>query len=227
MMALLSRLLGSLSPALNSNESLALLDGSNRIVHQSGPFEISTQSRPSTSRSLSGLPHWRINIYSGGAEQVSKFGFLLIGSLLTGSFIIAILLGGSLLLWQAVRNQRDARQKTSFVSSVSHEPKTPLTTIRMYAELLGEGKIDAAQKQQTYLQTIIRESQRLTRLVNNILDFSRLEQGHKTFNYADFERSDLPEDILQQVAPPRSSRPQVGQTVLNRALSSSQRSRCH
>ena len=123
---------------------------------------------------------------------------MLIGSLLTASFVIAILLGGSLLLWQAVQNHRDARQKTSFVSNVSHELKTPLTTIRMYAELLGEGKIDSVQKQQSYLQTIIRESQRLARLVNNILDFSRLEQGHKTFNCSDIELTELIKEILQR-----------------------------
>jgi signal transduction histidine kinase len=105
----------------------------------------------------------------------------LISSLLVGTFVIAILLGGSLLLWQAHRNQVDAKQKTSFVSNVSHELKTPLTTIRMYAEMLGEQRIDDLNKQQSYLQTIIRESQRLTRLVNNVLDFSRLEQGCKEF----------------------------------------------
>ncbi len=196
MMALFSRLLGSISPAIDSNESFALLDGSNHIFHQSGPFEITEQSTPSTSRSLSGLPHWRLNIYTGTADKTPESSFLLIGSLLTGSFVVAILLGGSLLLWQAVRNHRDARQKTSFVSNVSHELKTPLTTIRMYAELLGEGKIDSAQKQQSYLQTIIRESQRLTRLVNNILAFSRLEQGQKTFNTSNFELIELVEDIL-------------------------------
>ncbi len=196
MMALLSRLLGSINPGIDSNDSFALLDGGNRIFHQSGPFEITEKSAPSTSRSLSGLPHWRLNIYTGAADKTPESSFLLIGSLLTGSFVAAILLGGSLLLWQAVRNHRDARQKTSFVSNVSHELKTPLTTIRMYAELLGEGKIDSAQKQHSYLQTIIRESQRLTRLVNNVLDFSRLEQGQKTFNISNFELIELVEDIL-------------------------------
>ena len=52
----------------------------------------------------------------------------------------------------------------------------------MYAELLGEKRIMDADKQQNYLKTIIRESQRLTRLVNNVLDFSRLEQGRKEFS---------------------------------------------
>lgn len=196
MMALLSRLLGTLSPPYNSNESLALLDGSGRIFHQKGSFEITNSSTPAASRALSGLPHWQLNVYRDPTDQNGTTGFLLIGSLLTGSFIAAILLGGSLLLWQAFRNQRDAQQKTSFVSNVSHELKTPLTTIRMYAELLGEGKIESATKQQTYLQTIIRESQRLTRLVNNVLDFSRLEQGCKTFNNNEIDLVELLDDVL-------------------------------
>jgi signal transduction histidine kinase len=200
MMALLSRLLGSITPAYGTDESLALLDGSNHIFHQSGPFEVTSLSKASVSRPLSALPHWQLNLYRSDSNKTPEAGFFLIGSLLTGSFIAAILLGGSLLLWQAVRNHREARQKTSFVSNVSHELKTPLTTIRMYAELLGEGKIDSALKQKTYLQTIIRESQRLTRLVNNILDFSRLEQGHKTFNFADLEFNELLEDILARQA---------------------------
>jgi len=195
MMALLSRLLGSLSPVSGSNEALALLDGSGHIFYQAGPFEITSQRQPESSRSITGLPHWQLGAYTDPAQKPSHSGFLLIGSLLIGSFSVAILLGGSLLLWQTLRQQRDARQKTSFVSNVSHELKTPLTTIRMYAELLGEGKIESVQKQQSYLHTIIRESQRLSRLVNNILDFSRLEQGRKAYNFNNFDLVELLDEV--------------------------------
>jgi signal transduction histidine kinase len=85
----------------------------------------------------------------------------------------------------------DAMQKTTFVSNVSHELKTPLTSIRMYAELLGEDRIKDPAKQKRYLDVIIAESQRLTRLVNNVLDFSRLEQGRKKYHLIDLELSDF------------------------------------
>ncbi len=179
MMALLSRLLGSFPSNPPNGETYALVDGDGDIFHQVGPLEISAGSQLLATTAIAGLPHWQVTAYPNPDAGVTGSSFMLISSLLVGTFVVAILLGGSLLLWQAHRNQVDARQKTSFVSNVSHELKTPLTTIRMYAEMLGEKRIEETDKQQKYLQTIIRESQRLTRLVNNVLDFSRLEQGRK------------------------------------------------
>jgi len=187
MMALLSRLLGNFPVSPPYGETYALVDGNSNVFHQVGPVEIASQ-KPLARVSINELPHWQVSAYPNPESAVSESGFFLVSSLLVGIFVIAILFGGSLLLWQAHRNQRDARQKTSFVSNVSHELKTPLTTIRMYAEMLAEGKIKQEQKQHDYLQTIVRESQRLTRLVNNVLDFSRLEQGRKEFSQ---ERIDL------------------------------------
>ncbi|SHI89988.1 Histidine kinase-, DNA gyrase B-, and HSP90-like ATPase [Malonomonas rubra DSM 5091] len=200
MMALLSRLLGNL-PAQSSSESYALLNGNGKIFHQVGKREVSANDRPIAAVSMQNLPHWQVAAYSGKAAGGTGASIMLIGSLLIGTFIIAILLGGSLLLWQAWRNQRDASRKTSFVSNVSHELKTPLTTIRMYAELLGEGKIHEAEKQRRYLQTIIKESQRLTRLVNNVLDFSRLEQGRRNYQQEPLELKQLLQDLLESQQP--------------------------
>jgi signal transduction histidine kinase len=133
--------------------------------------------------SASLLPGWevvgfvRADAASGGANG----GFFLVGSLLVGSFVVAILAGGGLLLRQARLSEAEAAQKTSFVANVSHEFKTPLTTIRLYAELLEQGRVRDAAQGGDYLRTIARETQRLARLVNNALDFSRLEQGKKKF----------------------------------------------
>jgi len=180
MMALLSRLVGNLPQEPPAGEGYALLDGNSRLVHQTGSKEVTPGLNPLATVAVNGLPHWQGAAYRVGGTD-GGHGILLIGSLLVGTFIIAILLGGSLLLWQAWRNQRDARQKTSFIGNISHELKTPLTTIRMYAEMLAEGTINDPAKQSRYLQTIVRESQRLTRLVGNLLDFSRLEQGRRDY----------------------------------------------
>jgi signal transduction histidine kinase len=196
MMALLSRLLGNFPSAPPYGETYALVDGNGAIFHQVGPLEIEAESRLLAAVPIASLPHWQVTAYPGSSAGVSGGSFLLISSLLVGTFVAAILLGGSLLLWQAYRNQIDARQKTSFVSNVSHELKTPLTTIRMYAELLGEKRIEDSDKQQSYLQTIIRESQRLTRLVNNVLDFSRLEQGRKEFSTEEIDLALLLHQLL-------------------------------
>lgn len=200
MMALLSRLLVTLPTTPAEGETYALIDGNDNVFHQVGPLEINETSLPLASIDIRALPHWRVVAFAPQNENTIGGSFVLISSLLVGTFVIAILLGGSLLLWQAYRNQRDARQKTSFVSNVSHEMKTPLTTIRMYAELLGEKKIKDPDKQQHYLQTIIRESQRLTRLVNNVLDFSRLEQGRKEYASESVNLSELLETLLDSQA---------------------------
>src|SRR5947208_9726308 len=68
-----------------------------------------------------------------------------------------------------------ARLKSDFVSNVSHELRTPLSLIRLYAETLELGRISGPEKYQEYYQTIRKESERLTGLINNILDFSRIE----------------------------------------------------
>jgi len=201
MMALLSRLLGNLPRQLPAGESFALLDGNGRIFHQVGRFEVTPKSRPLASVPVPSLPHWQVAAYRNPQGAGSRGGILLIGSLLIGTFSLAILLGGSLLLWQAWRNQRDARQKTSFVSNVSHELKTPLTTIRMYAEMLGEGTIKEERKRDNYLQTIVKESQRLTRLVNNLLDFSRLEQGRRQYHLEQVDLNRLLLALIEQQQP--------------------------
>ncbi len=123
------------------------------------------------------LPGWRLAVDPVGGNVNAGRGFFLLSLLLLGVLLTSILSGGSLLLYQAHRHQVDARRKSSFVSNVSHELKTPLTTIRMYAELIGSGRVREAEKKRGYLDVIIGESERLTRLINNVLDFSRLEQG--------------------------------------------------
>jgi signal transduction histidine kinase len=200
MMALLSRLLGNLPAPAGSGESFALLDGNGAIFHQNGPFEVQPDFSPLAAVPVASLPHWQVAAYANPANAGSSSGVVLIGSLLVGTFIVAILLGGSLLLWQAWRHQREARQKTNFVSSVSHELKTPLTTIRMYAELLGEGTIREPDKQKRYLATIIRESQRLTRMVNNVLDFARLEQGRRNYRLEPVELGGFLDQLCERQA---------------------------
>jgi signal transduction histidine kinase len=75
------------------------------------------------------------------------------------------------------RQMRLAQQKTDFVSNVSHELKTPLTSIRMFADMLADGRVAEPERQSKYLRIISAESARLTRLINNVLDFARMERG--------------------------------------------------
>ncbi|MGD9347534.1 MAG: HAMP domain-containing sensor histidine kinase [Candidatus Aminicenantes bacterium] len=96
--------------------------------------------------------------------------------------ILGITLFGAYLLWRDVRREvQVAEVRSQFVSSVSHELKTPLTAIRMFAETLRLGRSKDTKAQNEYLDTIVNESQRLTRLLNNVLDFSKIEQGKRLY----------------------------------------------
>jgi len=91
---------------------------------------------------------------------------------------------GGYLVWRDVsRELAIADMRSHFAASVSHELKTPLTAIRMFAEALTMGVHKRPEDQQEYLQTIISESERLTRLLNNVLDFSKIEQGTRTYRF--------------------------------------------
>jgi signal transduction histidine kinase len=89
--------------------------------------------------------------------------------------------GGYLLLRDVNRDLRMTEVRSQFVASVSHELKTPLTAIRMFAETLAMGRWRDEQTKSEYLETIVNESERLARLVDNVLDFSKIEQGKKIY----------------------------------------------
>src|SRR4029453_535380 len=92
---------------------------------------------------------------------------------------------GAYLLWRDVRRElRVAELRSEFVSSVSHELKTPLTAIRMFAETLRMGRPADPALRDEYLDTIVNESERLTRLLNNVLDFTRIESGRRVYQFA-------------------------------------------
>ncbi len=103
--------------------------------------------------------------------------------LLALALILGITLFGAYLLLRDVRREVSmAEMRSQFVSSVSHELKTPLTAIRMFAETMRLGRSKDAATQTEYLDTIVNESQRLTRLLNNVLDFSKIEQGKRIYH---------------------------------------------
>lgn len=110
------------------------------------------------------------------------------------SAVLAIaLLGGIVLALRAAnRAVRLSEMKSEFVSNISHELRTPLASIRVFAELLRLGKVPSPEKVQEYGEYIEAESRRLSRLINNILDFSRIDSGRKTYR---FIRADVAEVV--------------------------------
>jgi signal transduction histidine kinase len=81
-----------------------------------------------------------------------------------------------------------SESKSNFVSSVSHELRAPIASVRLMAESLERGKVSEAPKQNEYFRFIVQECRRLSSLIENVLDFSRIEQGRKQY---EFEPTDL------------------------------------
>lgn len=100
----------------------------------------------------------------------------------SGALLLALLLGGFWLLYRlGLRQIRLAHQQQDFVSAVSHELKTPLTSIRMYAEMLREGWA-GEDKRREYYDYIFGESERLSRLIANVLQLARLERNEQALD---------------------------------------------
>jgi signal transduction histidine kinase len=146
-----------------------------------------------------------------------------------------LMAGGIWLTYRNVSREMNlARLKSDFVANVSHELRTPLALIRLYAETLELGRLTAKEKYQEYFRIIREESERLTALINNILDFSRIEAGRKEYefketNLAELVRSTLDsyrfqiqqngfafeENICSDIPPVKVDREAIARSLLN------------
>jgi signal transduction histidine kinase len=112
-------------------------------------------------------------------------------------FLSLMIIGGLVLTRHIVNKEMAlARLKSDFVSNVSHELRTPLALIRLYAETLELGRITTQDKKQQYYRIIRKESERLSALINNILDFSRIEAGHKEYEFRETDIAELVRNTL-------------------------------
>ena len=104
--------------------------------------------------------------------------------------------GGYLITRDAAREVHLSRLRSRFVSNVSHELKTPLASIRLYAETLLMGRFRAEAERVECVETILRESERLSRLVDNVLDFSRIEAGRKAYRLQEEDLANIARSCL-------------------------------
>ena len=141
---------------------------------------------------------WRIQItprnvaeLRAQAETERLLGVLLVP---VSTVIIAVGLG---VLWLSVRAERRTSQlKSDFIANVSHELKTPLSLIRMFGELLATGKHKGEAMAREYAGIITRESDRLSHLIDNVLDFARLERGKASYRFAEGRLEEVVERAL-------------------------------
>jgi signal transduction histidine kinase len=123
--------------------------------------------------------------------------FLRTSFVILGALSLFLAAGMYLMYRNVMREMALAKLKSDFVSNVSHELRTPLSLIRLYAETLELGRLPNREKQHEYYEIIRKESERLTALINNILDFSRIEAGRKEYDFRDTNIADLVRSTLE------------------------------
>src|SRR5438094_904222 len=95
--------------------------------------------------------------------------------------LLLVILTGTVTTYRLMRRESEVeRLKADFVANVSHDLKTPLSVIRMFGETLEMGRVTDPATRTEYYRVITRESERLSRLIDNVLDFSRIERGRRT-----------------------------------------------
>lgn len=114
--------------------------------------------------------------------------------------IAGILIFGLALTLRSVSHELElARLKSDFVSTISHEFKSPLTSIRQLAEMLQTNRVPSEPRRQQYYDVIVEQSERLSTLIDNVLDFSKMEEGRKVFEFERLDISGLLREIVSRV----------------------------
>jgi two-component system phosphate regulon sensor histidine kinase PhoR len=165
------------------NSRMNVIDEEGRIVFgppiKGGEF---TVGRPFPTT----LYNWRLQIALTSAEElglkVERQRLLELG--MVGFAAVVVLVGVAIVVSASIKERRLAALKSDFVANVSHELKTPLSLIRMFGEILLADRVPSEEKRRQYLQIIASESERLTALIENVLDFAKVERGKAGYEFA-------------------------------------------
>ena len=182
-------------PMLATEESTPrynVVDQTNRVVFGPDLSDVSTYTVghrfPTT------LYEWRLQVAPQQAALLQAQGLSRMrgtAALPIMSFAI-ILLSAIFFLYAAEKERRLSNLKSELMANVSHELKTPLSVVRMFSDMLRSGRVPSEERRLEYLDIICRESERLTSLIDNVLDFSALDSGQGTYR---LRKGDLGEAI--------------------------------
>lgn len=161
---------------------LAVVDRADRPVYAARPLD--RAQRLLTVGFGEALPSWRVALYQpeglSPREVVRRQTMMFVAAF--ALVLVVILLGLGAAYGLVRRESEMARLKSDFVANVSHDLKTPLSLIRMFAETLEMNRVSDEPTRREYYGVITRESERLTRLIDNVLDFSRIESGRQRYD---------------------------------------------
>ncbi len=183
---------------------IQLVDSDGQPVYVWGSYEPARDERPRVIRDLDPpLGAWRLRYFASMVTVGDEIGGgIVFGTLVSiGALALIMFALAFYFVRESGREARDARQRVTFVNQVSHELKTPLTNIRMYAELL-EDRIDEDDDQpRNYLEIIVTESQRLSRLIGNVLTFAAKHRNKLTVRPVTGKIDDTIRAVIDQFRP--------------------------
>ena len=196
---LIARSIGEAAPSHTSSTSplafaITISDENSQTLFsnapaQSGHFFESTFNRP--------FSNWKatVGLKNTNLEDFARSSFLHSAGITL--LVLLFLLGGVALTIRATdREARLAQAKSDFVSNVSHELKTPLSTISLFSEILELGRVKNEEKKAEYYRIIRHESRRLNKTIDNILDFSRIEAGRKKYELVEGDMAEVIDGVL-------------------------------
>jgi signal transduction histidine kinase len=188
--------------ALESPTVVAVLDDKGQAVYSRTPLDRAERLLAVALGDT--LPDWRIAVYApAGASPRQAVRWqvtILMGAL---AVLVGVILAGAVATWRLVRREAEIAQlKADFVANVSHDLKTPLSVIRMFGETLEMGRVPDDGRRREYYRIITRESERLSRLIDNVLDFSRIERGRRVYDIVPTAVEPLVRETLEAFAWP-------------------------
>jgi signal transduction histidine kinase len=195
--ALVARLPVTVPDRASGDERIGLFDPAGRVAYQWGAYRPAPGTKPLVALWLRPpFESWRL-AYLGPVPARGHATLGIAGGLV--ALALVVVGAGFFLYRESTRELRLAAQRVSFVNQVSHELKTPLTNVRMYAELLEENVEDPVGRRR--LEVVVSESQRLGRLISNILTFARAEKGTLAVQPGPACVDDVVQGLLDQFAP--------------------------
>ena len=191
----------ALAPA-EARSARVVLDGGGRSVWASGP--VGTAAPVTTVPFGEALPSWRVALYepSGLAprDMVRRQAMTFMAAF---ALLLGLIATGLIATYRLQHRESEiARLKSDFVANVSHDLKTPLSLIRMFAETLELDRVPDEARRREYYAVLTRESERLTRLIDNVLDFSRIESGRQRYDIAPGPVEPVVQEVLESFRHP-------------------------
>jgi signal transduction histidine kinase len=173
----------------------ALLDGEGRVV--AGTRD---PARAAAIRPASGALPWALAVSERGSNPSTLVGrerLLVVGILV----MVLFLLAGTYFIARAIRKEMEISQlQSDFVAAVSHEFRTPLTSLRQLSELLLEGRVPSEARRQVYYRTLVSETERLQRLVETLLNFGGAESGSRGYRFARVDPREIVRGVIAEFA---------------------------